>query len=81
MPHDAVAVDAAIAGTTDVLVRTLRALGQAGQPETASRLAAKAWWALRDVRPREAERVNGAMHYLARLPEGPPATPVTEEEQ
>jgi hypothetical protein len=57
----------ALVRTTDVLVKTLRALGHAGHPDAASRLAARAWWALRDTRPREAERVNGTMHYLARL--------------
>jgi hypothetical protein len=61
--------------TTDVLVKALRALGNAGHPDAASRLAAKAWWALRTTRPREAERVNGAMHYLARLPPEPGARP------
>lgn len=58
-----------VADLTDVLVRSLRSLGQAGDPDAASRLAAKAWWALRDQHPREAERINGAMHFLARLPE------------
>ena len=53
---------------TVVLLKSLRALGQAGQPDAASRLAAKAWWVLRDTRPREAEKVNGVMHFLARLP-------------
>jgi hypothetical protein len=71
---DHVAEDA-IADTTDVLVKALRALGQAGHPDAASRLAAKAWWALRDQYPRRAEQVNGAMHYLARLPEEPGAHP------
>ena len=65
----------ALTETTDVLVKALRALGQAGHPDAASRLAAKAWWALRGARPREAERVNGAMHYLARLPAEPGALP------
>ncbi len=65
----------ALGETTDVLVKALRALGQAGHPDAASRLAAKAWWALRGARPREAERVNGAMHYLARLPAEPGALP------
>jgi hypothetical protein len=65
--------------TVDVLVKTLRALGQAGQPDTANRLAARAWWVLRERRPREAERINGAMHYLARLPEQTLA-PTYEEE-
>lgn len=72
---DPTSVEAALAGTTDVLVKALRALGQAGKPDAASRLAAKAWWALRDVSPREAERVNGAMHFLARLPAEPGADP------
>ncbi|TXJ06350.1 MAG: hypothetical protein E6Q27_03960 [Aeromicrobium sp.] len=58
-----------ISETTDVLVRALRALGNAGQPDTASRLAARAWWALKSQHPREAERLNGILHYLARLPE------------
>ena len=65
----------ALAETTDVLVKALRALGQVGHPDVASRLAAKAWWALRGTRPREAARVNGAMHYLARLPVEPGALP------
>ncbi|MDN5794755.1 MAG: hypothetical protein L0H79_03265 [Intrasporangium sp.] len=68
-------VEEALAGTTDVLVKTLRALGQAGRPDAASRLAAKAWWALREASPREAERINGAMHFLARLPAEPGAHP------
>lgn len=57
----------ALVSTTDVLVKTLRALGQNGQPEAANRLAAKAYWALRPTSPEQAERINGAMHYLARL--------------
>jgi hypothetical protein len=68
-----------LAGTTEILVQTPRALGEAGQPDAASRFAAKAWWLLRDGRPREAERINGAMHYLARLLEESPATPIAQE--
>ena len=68
-----------LAGTTDILVKTLRALGEAGHPDAASRFAARAWWLLRDGRPREAERINGAMHYLARLLEDSPATPTAQE--
>jgi hypothetical protein len=64
-----------VADTTDILVKALRALGQAGHPDAASRLAAQAWWALRDHHPRQAEQVNGAMHYLARLPAEPGAPP------
>lgn len=53
---------------TDVLTRALRELGKAGQPDQANRLAARAWVALRHEHPREAERINGLMHFLARLP-------------
>lgn len=52
-----------------VLARALRALGDAGRPVAASRLAAEAWWALRDHDERGAQRINGMMHYLAKLPE------------
>lgn len=60
--------DDVTADLTGVLVRSLRALGDAGRPVQASRLAARAWWVLREDWPRHAEHVNGAMHYLARLP-------------
>ncbi len=52
-----------------MLVKALRGLGAAGRPVAASRLAAQAWWVLRDEWPRQAERINGTMHYLARLPD------------
>lgn len=64
------------AGTIDILIKTLRTLGQKGYPDAANRLAAQAWLALRDERPREAERINGAMHYLARLTPEPGAAPI-----
>ncbi len=53
---------------SDLLAATLRALGVAGRPVQASRLAARAWWLLRDQWPRPAEHINGIMHFLARLP-------------
>lgn len=69
--------------TTRILVKALRSLGQAGFSDAASRLAAKAWWVLDAQHPRQAEHVNGVLHFLARLPveDGAPATsaPVTEE--
>lgn len=68
----------AVAATTDILVKTLRALGQHGHPEAANRLAAKAYWALRPTSPDEAERINGTMHYLARLED--PTPPRNEED-
>ncbi len=57
-----------VAETTVILVKALRALGQSGLPDAASRLGAKAWWVLREEHPREAEHVNGVLHFLARLP-------------
>lgn len=57
-----------------VLTKALRALGEAGEPESASRLAAQGWSAIRHTRPAAAERLNGTMHYLARLPD-PTNTP------
>jgi Zn-dependent protease with chaperone function len=53
---------------TRLLARALRALGEAGQPVRASQLAATGWSALRHEHPSDAERLNGLMHYLARLP-------------
>lgn len=50
-----------------LFAKALRRLGDAGQPQEASRLAAQAWWTLKDEDPRAAEHVNGVMHYLARL--------------
>jgi len=63
------AAAAVVSGMTDLLVKAVRALGAAGDPERASRLAGKAWWVLKDF-PRQAERVNGTMHYLAKLEQG-----------
>jgi uncharacterized protein (DUF2249 family) len=53
---------------TRVLVRALRALGEAGRPVLASQLAAAGWTVLRHEHPSDAERLNGLLHYLARLP-------------
>ena len=60
--------DELIAELTAVLAKSLRALGKAGQPDEASRLGATGWSLLRHDHPREAEKINGTMHYLARLP-------------
>jgi len=49
------------------LVTALRRLGAAGEPETASRIAAQAYVAVRRDDARVAERINGVMHHLARL--------------
>ncbi len=49
------------------LVGALRRLGEAGEPEAASRLAARVYADIRHHEPRIAERLNGVMHHLARL--------------
>lgn len=48
-----------------ILDRALRALGRAGEADLAAQLAAEAWARLRPGHPREAERINGTLHYLA----------------
>lgn len=68
--------DRVLAATNDVLLKALRELGKAGRPDAASRLAASAWSALRHEHPREAERLNGLMHWLARQPAEPDAPPI-----
>lgn len=57
-----------VAVLTRVLSRALRALGDAGHPADASRLAATGWAALRHTYPAAADRLTGVLHYLARLP-------------
>ncbi|HVW89660.1 MAG TPA: DUF2249 domain-containing protein [Gaiellaceae bacterium] len=42
----------------------MRALGDAGEPDAACRIAAEAWWLLRDPAPRAARRLNATLHYL-----------------
>lgn len=59
---------AAVEAVNRVLVRALLALGAAGETDQACRLAAGAWSQLRHDYPREAERLNGAMHALTRVP-------------
>lgn len=61
---------------TAVLVQALRALGAAGRPVQALRLAASGYAVVRRERPAAAERLNAVMHSLARLPpEEPSPTP------
>jgi uncharacterized protein (DUF2249 family) len=51
-----------------VLTRAVLALGKAGRPEQASRLAAAGYVAVRREHPDAARRLNGVMHSLARMP-------------
>jgi uncharacterized protein (DUF2249 family) len=74
--------DAAVDGLAGVLIKALRRLGTAGQPEAASRLGAEAYVLVRHDQPRIAERLNGVMHHLARLEaalESERSTPVTDD--
>ncbi len=59
--------DSTADGLAGVLIKALRRLGTAGQPEAASRLAAEAYVSLRRDEPHIASRINGVMHHLARL--------------
>lgn len=59
----------ALAATVRILTKALRQLGDAGSPDAANRLGGQAWAAVRHVDPASAERINGTMHYLARLPD------------
>jgi uncharacterized protein (DUF2249 family) len=70
--------DTEMAAVVDLLIRALRALGGTGRVDQASRIAGHAWSVLRVNRPRAADRLNGLLHYLARLPEGVP-TPSSKE--
>jgi hypothetical protein len=61
-------------GLTRVLAKACRRLGDAGHPEDAAALAAQGWALVRQVHPAQAERLDGTMHYLARLESSPNAT-------
>ncbi|GAB3040135.1 hypothetical protein GCM10027052_21130 [Parafrigoribacterium mesophilum] len=56
-----------IDGLTRVLAKACRALGDAGHPKEAAALAAQGWTMVRGLYPKQADRLDGAMHYLARL--------------
>ena len=65
---DAVSPDASLVDAlTRVFARACRQLGNAGHPSDALRLAAEGWSLLRHRYPDDAERLNGAMHYLSRI--------------
>jgi hypothetical protein len=54
-------------GLTRVLAKACRQLADAGQPRAAGKLAADGWVLLRETHLKQAERLDGAMHYTARL--------------
>ena len=49
-----------------LFIRALKALGEAGQADLASRLAGEGWKEIRQQHPDEAEKLNGALHWLNR---------------
>jgi uncharacterized protein (DUF2249 family) len=55
-----------VQAVTAVLIDALRALEAAGQPQPASRLAGRAYAALRRDHPEQAQRINALMHRLTR---------------
>ena len=59
--------DPVVDGLAGALIKALRRLGAAGQPEAANRLAAEAYVSVRRDAPRIASRIDGVMHHLARL--------------
>jgi uncharacterized protein (DUF2249 family) len=66
---------------TGVLIDALRALGAAGRPEQASRLAARAYVSLRRHEPSHARQINAAMHHIAPTPDIPEQTMTTATPQ
>jgi hypothetical protein len=47
-----------------LLDRAVRALAEAGERDTACRLAAEGWWLVREPAPRAARRLNATLHHL-----------------
>lgn len=58
--------EVATAQLVPLLTDALRALGDAGEPVVANRIAGRAWAVLRHADPAAAQRINGLMHRLAR---------------
>ena len=56
-----------VEGLTRVLAKACRQLGDAGRPREAGKLAADGWVLLRAGHPKQAERLDSTMHYVARL--------------
>jgi hypothetical protein len=50
-----------------LLIRPVKALGDAGEPDLACRIAAEAWATLRKESPDEVEQLNGALHYVTHV--------------
>ena len=70
-PGSVVGTEQTVSELVKVLSRALRALGNDGHADAASRFAAQAWVLLRHEHPVDAERLSGLLHYLARLDPAP----------
>lgn len=57
-----------VAPLVRLLDRALRRLGDRGSSDEACRMAAEGWALLDAERKREAQRLNGTLHYLTRAP-------------
>jgi uncharacterized protein (DUF2249 family) len=57
----------AVSGLTRAFVKACRQLGKAGRPTDAMHIATEGWSVLWQTHPDDAERINGVMHFLARL--------------
>ncbi len=57
-----------LAPLVGLLDRALRRLGDRGGADEACRMAAEGWALLDAGRKREAQRLNGTLHYLTRAP-------------
>jgi uncharacterized protein (DUF2249 family) len=55
-----------LAQLNTLFIRALKALGEAGQTDLASRLAGEGWKEIRQDHPEQAEKLNGALHWLNR---------------
>ena len=78
-PDEPTAVSAAEAELVDLLLEALAALGDAGQPVAANRIAACAFAGLRRRDPGQAQRVNVLMHRLVHREKKNAAAAVTAE--
>lgn len=68
-------------GLARVLARTCRRLAEAGLPQDAGRLAADGWALLRRTHADQAQRLDGTMHYIARVEHELEAARETEREE
>jgi hypothetical protein len=64
MPDENKPTDERLTQLNKLLVKVLKDLACAGRRDAACTFAAEAWSLLRHETPKEAERMNGLLHYL-----------------